>query len=534
MKKYLYFVVFSCLSFPYQAIAQEAEDYAYTTNKNSSLIVLNNPTVLINAGATNFTSAVTPIGFEFWFMGVRYTSFTINANGVIQLGTTPIVPAGNAYGIPNVARIVAMASGDRNATTGAVIGDWRVSANGGVIHYQVFGNSPNRTLVVECKNMNLNFQSTTNDATFQIILYETAPLPSANNRGGRIEFRYGQVRSSFASNSFRVGIGAGAGRNQFRGVDISTNPPTSPITDDIIENRVAIGVITALDGDTDGNRRIFVFESPYPNAQAINLRASTCTGIVGEVKLDWENTASNAVGSVLYRSTDGVNFTFLTQIPRGATTYTDRGLDINTVYTYRVFSVTEGKLCELHPSAQLEVDLRKSSIVKKLEITGRPVICNGRAELETEAGYDTYEWYDNQDNLVVSSDNPRVTFREAGTYKLIAKADSLGACIAVGEVTVTECCAPVLVIPNAFTPHSTPANNIFRVRHENLTKFRLRIYNRWGILVFETEDPEQGWNGYFQGSPAQADAYQVVVEYTGCEDGKIIRRKKQEVLNLLE
>jgi gliding motility-associated-like protein len=533
MKKYFCLIVFSYILFLHQATAQEAEDYAYSTNKTSSLIVLSNPTVLINAGATNLTSAVTPIGFEFWFMGVRYTSFSINANGAIQLGTNPILPAGNAYGIPNVARIIAMSSGDRNATTGAVIGDWRVSANGGVIHYQLFGNAPNRTLVVECRNMNLNFQSTTNDATFQIILHETAPLPNANNRGGRIEFRYGQVRSSFESNSFRIGIGASSNRNQFRGVDISVNPPTSPITDDIIENRIGVGVITALDGDTDGNRRVFVFEPPYPNAQAINLRSS-CAGEAGAVQLDWENTASNAVGSVLYRSTDGTNFAFLTQIPRGTTTYTDRGLNVGTVYTYRVFSVTEGKLCELHPTAQLEVDLSKSGILKKLEIAGRPVICNGVAELETEAGYDTYEWYDSQENLVISSDNPKVTFREAGTYRLIARADSLGACVSIGEVTITECCSPVLVLPNAFTPHSTPANNIFRVRHENLTKFRMQIYNRWGVLVFETDDPEEGWNGYFQGRPAQADAYQVVVEYTGCEDGKIVRGKKQGVLNLLE
>jgi gliding motility-associated-like protein len=509
--------------------AQQADNYAFTTNKSSSLINLTSPIRLHGAGALEASSAVTPIGFEFWFMGTRHTSFSINTNGVVQLGSRAIITGGNAYNIPNASRIVAFAAGDVLNNT-SILGTWRVSANDGVIHYQVFGTSPSRTLVIECKNMNVNFQSTTNDATFQIILYETAPLASANNRGGRIEFRYGQAQISYNTGGLRTGFGIGEGSNQFKGVDLSSDPPTAPITEDIIENKFDRGTIDVLNGVADGGRRVIIFEPPYPSAQATNLRAA-CAGKVGEVQLDWDNTASNALGSVVYRSTDGTNFSFLRQTVKDANAFNDSGLAVGQTYYYRVYSVTEGKLCELHPTAQLTVNYPISA--KNLKIDGKPLICNGIASLEAEGGFSLYEWFNSQGTLIKSSKSPLINITAAGKYTVSAL-DSVNQCLSTGEISVSECCEPILEIPNAFTPHNTPANNIFRVKHENLKQFKMQIFDRWGVLVFKSEDPEEGWNGNLFGRPCELGVYQVVIEYTGCQDGRTVRGKKQEVLNLLE
>lgn len=523
------FCIILLFGFDYFSYAQQANNYAFSTNRSSSLIALTSPTILIGNGAVNTSSSVTPIGFEFWFMGSRFTTFSINTNGAIQLGSTVILSAGNAYNIPNASRIVAFSAGERNATTGAVIGDWRVSPNGGVIHFQRFGNAPARTLVIECRNMNVNFLSTTNDATFQIILYESAPVASGNNRGGRIEFRYGQVQTTYDMNSLRIGIGFGENNNQFKGVDVSSDPPNATIGNDAIENRIPKGVIDVLNGATDGSRRVIVFEAPYPTAQATNLRLA-CTNSASEVKLDWDNAASNAVGSVLYRSTDGTNFSFLTQTPKGTNTFIDKGLTAGQTYYYRVYSVTEGKLSELHPTGQMTTSMLVGRTIK---IDGKPVICNGVANLEAEQGFDTYEWYDSGGNLLKSDSTRRITITQAGKYKVIGKLNA-SSCENVGEVTVTECCEPVVEIPNAFTPHTTPSNNIFRIRHENLREFKIQIYDRWGVLVFFSEDPETGWNGNALGRPCELGVYQVIVDYVGCQDGRTVRGRKQEVLNLLE
>ena len=76
--------------------------------------------------------------------------------------------------------------------------------------------------------------------------------------------------------------------------------------------------------------------------------------------------------------------------------------------------------------------------------------------------------------------------------------------------------------PNAFTPNGDAVNDVFRPLHfcpVAVTDFR--VYDRWGRLVFQAQDPEQGWDGTFQGKPAPAEVYAWRVEYEAMrEDGR--------------
>ena len=51
----------------------------------------------------------------------------------------------------------------------------------------------------------------------------------------------------------------------------------------------------------------------------------------------------------------------------------------------------------------------------------------------------------------------------------------------------------------------------------------MRVFNRWGELVFESDDIKRGWDGWYKGRPIQQDvyAYQVWVRFL---DGKEITR----------
>ena len=42
---------------------------------------------------------------------------------------------------------------------------------------------------------------------------------------------------------------------------------------------------------------------------------------------------------------------------------------------------------------------------------------------------------------------------------------------------------------------------------------KIEIWNRWGQLVFSSEDATKGWDGNYQGSPAQTGVYAYVVNY---------------------
>jgi gliding motility-associated-like protein len=62
-------------------------------------------------------------------------------------------------------------------------------------------------------------------------------------------------------------------------------------------------------------------------------------------------------------------------------------------------------------------------------------------------------------------------------------------------------------VPNAFTPNGDGKNDVFRVETGAYTSFRLRIFNRWGEMVFESQSHGQAWNGRMEGQNAPIDTY---------------------------
>ena len=66
---------------------------------------------------------------------------------------------------------------------------------------------------------------------------------------------------------------------------------------------------------------------------------------------------------------------------------------------------------------------------------------------------------------------------------------------------------PVLIyIPNAFTPNNDGINDAFKVVISEVTRYELSIYNRWGELVFFSEDPDEVWVGNVNGGEHYAPA----------------------------
>ncbi len=74
-------------------------------------------------------------------------------------------------------------------------------------------------------------------------------------------------------------------------------------------------------------------------------------------------------------------------------------------------------------------------------------------------------------------------------------------------------------LPNAFTPNGDAVNDLYRGAGilVGATDFNLSIWNRWGELVFETDNPDDGWNGrkFNSGAEAPNGVYVVLVTFTG-------------------
>jgi gliding motility-associated-like protein len=66
---------------------------------------------------------------------------------------------------------------------------------------------------------------------------------------------------------------------------------------------------------------------------------------------------------------------------------------------------------------------------------------------------------------------------------------------------------PLWDIPNAFTPNGDGKNDVFYVNAYGVDLMDLRIFNRFGQLIFESANPSFGWDGTYKGVPQPMDAY---------------------------
>ena len=138
--------------------------------------------------------------------------------------------------------------------------------------------------------------------------------------------------------------------------------------------------------------------------------------------------------------------------------------------------------------------------------------CNGdeiSIKLDVTNPYASYLWQD-------GSDSPIYIIEKAGTYSVVVS----NACMSVtDEIVIEEIdCKLEFNIPNIFTPNGDGLNDTFGpefIPVENVKKFQMYIYNRWGRMVFSTESYETLWDGNnSNGSPCPAGIYYSVIYFT--------------------
>ncbi|MBP7496595.1 MAG: gliding motility-associated C-terminal domain-containing protein [Bacteroidales bacterium] len=139
--------------------------------------------------------------------------------------------------------------------------------------------------------------------------------------------------------------------------------------------------------------------------------------------------------------------------------------------------------------------------------------------------FKNYLWED-------KSVKPNHQINKAGLYSL-SVVDS-NDCKGFDSVNVIESCKPLLFIPSAFTPNEDNINDIFLPAIKYVTKYNLYIYNRWGEILFSSDNINEGWNGSFNNtfSPQGVYLYSILIE--GYDKGKAIKRKLTGELILLK
>jgi gliding motility-associated-like protein len=76
-------------------------------------------------------------------------------------------------------------------------------------------------------------------------------------------------------------------------------------------------------------------------------------------------------------------------------------------------------------------------------------------------------------------------------------------------------CDSCVLVPSAFTPNGDGRNDGFKALARcGLKAFSLKVFDRWGQLVFESKDIDQKWDGRFNGLPVELGTYFYLIKYT--------------------
>ncbi|MFO8086625.1 MAG: gliding motility-associated C-terminal domain-containing protein [Bacteroidales bacterium] len=135
-------------------------------------------------------------------------------------------------------------------------------------------------------------------------------------------------------------------------------------------------------------------------------------------------------------------------------------------------------------------------------------VCLGEETELTADGATSYSWSNGMSgqNIIVTP-MTTTTFTATGT-------DDNG-CKSTGSATVIAEDCSTFFIPNAFSPNGDNVNDVFQPLGDfaAIDEYELQIYDRWGNVIYNTQDPSKGWDGTIEGEVAPHGVYVYRVYY---------------------
>ena len=125
----------------------------------------------------------------------------------------------------------------------------------------------------------------------------------------------------------------------------------------------------------------------------------------------------------------------------------------------------------------------------------------------------TYEW-DFGDGGTSTEVNGKHIFTELGTYQVCLTATNSNGCSDVYCREVVAEAQGAIGVPNAFSPNNDGVNDVLFVMGFGIADMQFLVFNRWGELVFSTDDYQVGWDGTYRNAQQEMEVYVYVLSGT--------------------
>jgi gliding motility-associated-like protein len=225
-------------------------------------------------------------------------------------------------------------------------------------------------------------------------------------------------------------------------------------------------------------------------------------------------TGITAAEFIIFRSDNGGDFRELDRTPN--LSYHDTQSNINTKINTYCYQITYIDACgNKAASGPLACP-----ILLNLKLTENLLELNWTAYRDWIDGVNTYvvEKLDNQ-GTVYESKSAGMSLAYANNLtenpddreqllRFRIRAELNGNNMPIIYSNIVEVIQPQqLYFPDAFTPDGNGLNDTFEPKGIFITSFEMMIYNRWGEVLYTTDNIEQGWNGTFRNEAAPAGTY---------------------------
>jgi gliding motility-associated-like protein len=193
---------------------------------------------------------------------------------------------------------------------------------------------------------------------------------------------------------------------------------------------------------------------------------------------------------------------------------------------YRVRLIVASTVCAQSRDTiikQVTVTIPRASLIYPLVRATR----NRTLTLVGAPGGRSYVWSPNIGLLGPNQQSPNAKYTLLDPNKInytITIKDSSG-CVINDKQEVWVFDKSEVYVPTAFSPNADGANDVLLPFYINIAKLNyFRIYDRWGKLIFETNDLKDSWNGLVNGKQAPLETYAWTIACVDA-DGKLLLRK---------
>jgi gliding motility-associated-like protein len=123
------------------------------------------------------------------------------------------------------------------------------------------------------------------------------------------------------------------------------------------------------------------------------------------------------------------------------------------------------------------------------------------------------EWYLNN-SITSNIPEPEITLPATiGNHEVCLIVENSFGCFDTTCSNIYVLDESLFYIPNAFVPNNDGLNDVFKPVVSNTSSYNIKIFNRWGKLIFETIDTNEGWDGKYKGTPSEVGFYVYRISY---------------------